>query len=57
MPINIPTEIIDAHNDWHEESEDHQCYVCGDDISPSDHHDNGACVTCVEDEDSDFDRG
>jgi DNA repair exonuclease SbcCD ATPase subunit len=47
-----------SHNEWHTEGAGgHECYVCGTPISPSDHHDNGACVSCVEDPDSGFDRG
>ena len=57
-PTPVPDTVIEAHNDWHDEdSGDYECYVCGASISASDHHDNGACVSCVEDPESGFDRG
>jgi hypothetical protein len=41
---------------WHEEYQSgYECFMCGSDISPSDHHDTGTCISCLESED--FDRG
>ena len=52
------TDFEEDRANWHNDDYDkYECYVCGRSISPSQYHDTGACESCMDDEDSGFDRG